>query len=271
MSGGQLEKVRRLDLMFSPPRRKFFGGLETLCGYVSFFSFPCACCESGVPGSGLVRRLGSITSSREKGIIQNFNLEILFLSSPPHFQWLALIPASTHHPTNSRRTSRVSALPQRNFSRISLAKQNLMTFSVAVIRGSSRKNETEKTWPFLKETPTLVFSKNSRFSSSKQLTMASRSGPRSVSDATRFTSTTPQPKSKTSAASNAGGPGPVGETLEQRVARLRAAHLAARSAPLSRYDRITEGGRKVFDVMHKATLAGLIGFTGMRLPILYMA
>ncbi|CAI4213425.1 unnamed protein product [Parascedosporium putredinis] len=88
--------------------------------------------------------------------------------------------------------------------------------------------------------------------------MSSRSGPRSVSDATRFTSTTPQPKSKTSAAANAG---PVGETLEQRVARLRAAHLAARNAPISRYDRITEGGRKVFDVMHKATLAGLIGFT----------
>lgn len=95
--------------------------------------------------------------------------------------------------------------------------------------------------------------------------MSSRSTPRSATDATRFTSTTPQPKSKASAgpAGKGRGGAPGGETLEQRVQRLRAAHQAARAAPLSVGDRIADKGRKVFDVMHKVTLVGLIGFTGM--------
>lgn len=92
--------------------------------------------------------------------------------------------------------------------------------------------------------------------------MSSRSTPRSATDATRFTSTTPQPKSKASAAAGKGAP-PGGETLEQRVQRLRAAHQAARAAPLSMADKVADKGRKVFDVMHKVTLVGLIGFTGM--------
>lgn len=91
--------------------------------------------------------------------------------------------------------------------------------------------------------------------------MSSRTTPRSATDATRFTSTTPQPKSKTQAPAGKGAP--AGETLEQRVQRLRAAHLAARNAPLSTTDRIVETGRKVFDTLHKVTLVVLIGFTGM--------
>lgn len=96
--------------------------------------------------------------------------------------------------------------------------------------------------------------------------MSSRSTPRSATDATRFTSTTPQPKSKASsgpAGKGGAGGAPGGETLEQRVQRLRAAHQAARAAPLSMADRVADKGRKVFDVMHKVTLVGLIGFTGM--------
>lgn len=91
--------------------------------------------------------------------------------------------------------------------------------------------------------------------------MSSRATPRSATDATRFTSTTPQPKSKASGAAGKGAPG--GETLEQRVQRLRAAHQAARAAPMSMADKVADKGRKVFDVMHKVTLVGLIGFTGM--------
>lgn len=91
--------------------------------------------------------------------------------------------------------------------------------------------------------------------------MSSRTNPRSATDATRFTSTTPQPKGKASAPAGKGAPA-GGETLEQRVQRLRAAHLAARSAPLSTADKVAETGRKVFDALHKITLFGLISFTG---------
>jgi len=119
-------------------------------------------------------------------------------------------------------------------------------------------------------------------------------GPRSVSDATRFTSTTPHAESKGSAplaSSNtsqtatsgrfsrtgtaatsasrtppAGRPSPspllAGETPEQRVARLRAAHEAAKKAQSSKLDVIIGRSRRFFDTAHKATVLGLIGFTG---------
>ena len=32
---------------------------------------------------------------------------------------------------------------------------------------------------------------------------------------------------------------------------------------MSMADKVADKGRKVFDVMHKVTLVGLIGFTGM--------
>ncbi len=107
--------------------------------------------------------------------------------------------------------------------------------------------------------------------------------PRSVSDATRFTATTPHasskagtgaaaasaglrftPPSNTPAGASGGGPKgtPLGETPQQRVQRLRAAHLRAKAAQMSRFDRVIELGRRFFDSAHKATVIGLVGLTG---------
>jgi hypothetical protein len=102
--------------------------------------------------------------------------------------------------------------------------------------------------------------------------------PRSVSDATRFTATTPHASSKTAtppprfssprSGAGAGGPGGSGpgsiltETPEQKVARLRAAHRRAKEAQVSRFDKFVDAGRRVFDSAHKVTVAGLVGFTG---------
>ncbi|KXH68244.1 hypothetical protein CSAL01_12965 [Colletotrichum salicis] len=121
--------------------------------------------------------------------------------------------------------------------------------------------------------------------------MASRVGPRSASDATRFTSTTPHAASKsypTSAAATTGAsttgtttttasstpattsPQPPklpgrqpGESPEDRVRRLRAAHEAARKAQTSSVDRVIGGSRRFFDVAHKFTVLGLVGFTAI--------
>ena len=112
--------------------------------------------------------------------------------------------------------------------------------------------------------------------------MAITANPRSVSDATRFTPTTPHATSKSTApgsGSSTGGPSrfapssdrsplqppsgpPRCETPEQRVARLRAAHEAAHRAQISRFDRVAAVGRSFFDRAHSVTVAGLVGLTG---------
>src|SRR3569833_1712593 len=111
--------------------------------------------------------------------------------------------------------------------------------------------------------------------------MAITAAPRSASDATRFTATTPQATSTpatgpaAAAASTSrftspstttlpGSRRPAAaapqqtETLEQRVARLRAAHLAAKNVQGSKNDRNKENSRRFFDTAHKVTVAGLI-------------
>ncbi|TLD33641.1 hypothetical protein PspLS_00078 [Pyricularia sp. CBS 133598] len=132
--------------------------------------------------------------------------------------------------------------------------------------------------------------------------MASSSGartPRSVSDATRFTPTTPhaaskageasrfQPPSSANAAARpvsskfrdprrpppqsqqppgGGMPSPgahINETAEQRVARLRAQHLAARNAELTFLDKFVDRSRPILDRVHRFTVLGLIGFTAI--------
>lgn len=117
--------------------------------------------------------------------------------------------------------------------------------------------------------------------------MAIPSSPRSVSDATRFTATTPHASSKTaeprfnlprtsgaSVATRIGGGGKGGgpgktkvdgiiETPEQKVARLRAAHQRAKLAKVSRLDKFLEVGRKVADSTHRLTVVGLIGLSGI--------
>ncbi|KAI1468969.1 uncharacterized protein F4812DRAFT_353146 [Daldinia caldariorum] len=116
--------------------------------------------------------------------------------------------------------------------------------------------------------------------------MASPYSPRSVADATRFTSNTPHANAKAplrtplqsgSSASTTssqparsmpspGMPRPSApETMEERVRRLRAAHLAARKHETSRFDRIVDASRRYFDAAHKFTVLGLIGFSGLAL------
>lgn len=109
--------------------------------------------------------------------------------------------------------------------------------------------------------------------------MASRVGPRSVKDATRFTSTIPHATSKAATASTAGAPSSPaakaaaktasqraarlpGETPEQRVRRLRQAHLAAQQAQISTSDRLIDGSRRVLNVVHRFTVTGVVIFTG---------
>ena len=53
------------------------------------------------------------------------------------------------------------------------------------------------------------------------------------------------------------------ETIEERVRRLRAAHLAAKQHDVSRFDRVAAAARRYFDAAHKFTVLGLIGFSGM--------
>ena len=94
--------------------------------------------------------------------------------------------------------------------------------------------------------------------------MASRIGPRSVKDATRFTSTIPHATSKsaTSAATPSAASRIPGETPEQRVRRLRQAHLAAQRAQVSKTDKVIDASRRFFDVAHRWTVGGLVMFTG---------
>ena len=102
--------------------------------------------------------------------------------------------------------------------------------------------------------------------------MASRVGPRSVKDATRFTSTIPHAASKpaagpSSAASKATPPPSSstrlpGETPEQRVRRLRQAHIAAQKAQISQTDKFVDASRRFLDVAHRFTVKGIVLFTG---------
>ncbi|GAO16644.1 hypothetical protein UVI_02012640 [Ustilaginoidea virens] len=99
--------------------------------------------------------------------------------------------------------------------------------------------------------------------------MASRIVPRSVKDATRFTSTTPHATSKSAVArtppSATPRPSPrvPGETPEQRVRRLRQAHLAAQKAQVSRTDRMIDASRRFLDVAHRWTVGGIVVFTAV--------
>ncbi|KAI1104982.1 hypothetical protein F4804DRAFT_305631 [Jackrogersella minutella] len=114
---------------------------------------------------------------------------------------------------------------------------------------------------------------------------------RSVADATRFTANTPHAHAKAPSSPNPSSsqpssssrsktpssprpsppnrnpppPPPSPETMEERVRRLRAAHLAARRHETSRFDRIVDVSRRYFDAAHKITVLGLIGFSGLAL------
>ncbi|KAK0671926.1 cytochrome oxidase c assembly-domain-containing protein [Cercophora samala] len=100
--------------------------------------------------------------------------------------------------------------------------------------------------------------------------------PRSVSDATRFTATTPHADSKsarfskppiaTSLPPSGGSPGgnPVRiETPDEKVARLRAAHQRAKLANVSKLEQYLAVGRRLADKGHRLSVMALIGFSGL--------
>lgn len=102
--------------------------------------------------------------------------------------------------------------------------------------------------------------------------MASRIGPRSVKDATRFTSTIPYATSKSAGATGGRPAAPAtpkpspripGETPEQRVRRLRQAHIAAQKAQISRTDKVIDASRRFLDVAHRWTVGGIVIFTAV--------
>ncbi|KAF7509597.1 hypothetical protein GJ744_007635 [Endocarpon pusillum] len=108
---------------------------------------------------------------------------------------------------------------------------------------------------------------------------------RSATDVyTRFTSTPPHASSKNPRSSSTTPPqfgsyqtptshpsqkpklppGPLNETPQEKVARLRAASRLAKSqASLSPVDRTIEYGRRVADKTHRIVAYGLIGFSGI--------
>lgn len=91
-------------------------------------------------------------------------------------------------------------------------------------------------------------------------------GPRSVKDATRFTSTIPHATSKTATGGSAVAPKVPripGETPEQRVRRLRQAHLAAQKAQISKTDKFIDASRRFLDVAHRWTVGGIVIFTAV--------
>ncbi|CAK7264532.1 hypothetical protein SEPCBS57363_001120 [Sporothrix epigloea] len=55
----------------------------------------------------------------------------------------------------------------------------------------------------------------------------------------------------------------TGETPAQKVARLRAAHQAAKNAQVSQLDKMIGSARRAFDSAHHYTIISLIGFTAI--------
>lgn len=85
--------------------------------------------------------------------------------------------------------------------------------------------------------------------------------PRSVADATRFTPTGPHAFTRTpipAAATTA-----VGETPQQRVARLREANQRAKLDQISTVDKVITRGRVWADKAHRAFALSLIGATSL--------
>ncbi|KAI1846398.1 hypothetical protein JX266_007603 [Neoarthrinium moseri] len=94
-------------------------------------------------------------------------------------------------------------------------------------------------------------------------------------------SSAPSPSSSSSAARPPTGarsapprrPSPLGpsaarpESLEDKVRRLRAAHLAARNHDVSKMDKIISSSRRYMDAAHRYTVMGLIGFSGLALLV----
>ncbi|KAK8044527.1 hypothetical protein PG993_004551 [Apiospora rasikravindrae] len=62
-------------------------------------------------------------------------------------------------------------------------------------------------------------------------------------------------------------PGNRPESLDEKVRRLRAAHLAAKNHDVSKMDKVIGGTRRYMDAAHRFTVMGLIGFSGLALVV----
>jgi hypothetical protein len=86
--------------------------------------------------------------------------------------------------------------------------------------------------------------------------------PRFASPKTAAVPPSPAPGGGPGASGGSSNAGPLLETPEQKVARLRAAHRRAKEAQVSKFDKVVDASRRLFDSAHKMTVAGLVGFTG---------
>ncbi|KAI1077927.1 hypothetical protein F5B20DRAFT_247626 [Whalleya microplaca] len=118
--------------------------------------------------------------------------------------------------------------------------------------------------------PSAISSSSSSPVSPSSPTARTATSPSSSPNSPRSAAATAAPQRRTPAAAAPGAPGPrpsQTETLDERVRRLRAAHLAARKHEVSRFDRVVGAGRRYFDAAHKFTVMGLIGFSGLALLV----
>ncbi|CAK7232912.1 hypothetical protein SEUCBS140593_008423 [Sporothrix eucalyptigena] len=105
-----------------------------------------------------------------------------------------------------------------------------------------------------------AFASSSSSSSSSSNTSRFQSPASQKSSAVRRT---PAANPAAAAAAGAASAPPGSETPAQKVARLRAAHQAAKNAQVSQLDKVIGGTRRVFDSAHRFTIIGLIGFTAI--------
>ena len=102
--------------------------------------------------------------------------------------------------------------------------------------------------------------------SASRATQFTATSPHAYSKPPGFRSTAPHVPTSSSPLPNASGsnrPTNVpAETPAEKVARLRAAHVAKKAQNISIWDRIVVRGRSVADTAHRLTVYGIIGFSG---------
>jgi hypothetical protein len=87
---------------------------------------------------------------------------------------------------------------------------------------------------------------------------------RTVEDATRFTPNGPYASRPSTRATvlQFSDPAPAEETPQQKIARLREAARRAKIAQESTFDKVVASGRTWADRAHRATVYGIIAFSG---------
>ncbi|KAF4983923.1 hypothetical protein FZEAL_800 [Fusarium zealandicum] len=182
--------------------------------------------------------------------------------STSHHQFLDSFNPSTQLPPLIRSYSAPITDPQFAWRTLTLAPKNLMTPLPSIPNlPAPHEPQSDRKRRF---SPNPLYP--APLSHRNEHNMASRMGPRSVKDATRFTSTIPHATSKTAGGSGAApkaSPRIPGESPEQRVRRLRQAHLAAQHAQISKTDKFIDASRRFLDVAHRWTIGGIVIFTAV--------